>query len=47
MKERAQSDQFLHIIFEMCKYKNDSKRDKYYYDWSTGELMKSEELSDS
>lgn len=47
IKESAQSDQFLHIIFEICKHKNDSKRDKYYYDWSTGELMKSEELEES
>lgn len=47
MKERASEDQFLHIIFEICKYKNQSHREKYYYDYSTGEFMKLEELNKS
>jgi hypothetical protein len=47
MKESAQSDQFLHIIFEVCKYKNISHKDKFFYDCSTGEMMKREELQES
>jgi hypothetical protein len=47
IKERAQDDQFLHIIFEVCKFKHQSHKDKYFYDWSTGCFMKIEELEES
>lgn len=47
ISERAQSDQFLHIIFEMCRYHRSDKDSKYYYDWSRGEFSHLEELKDS
>jgi len=47
LKERAQSDQFLHIIFEVCKFQLTSNREKFFYDCSTGEFMKRIELEES
>ena len=47
LKERAQSDQFLHIIFEVCRSRHVQHKDKYYYDWSTDEFMQIEELKES
>jgi hypothetical protein len=45
--ERAQSDQFLHIIFEVCRHRHVDRFDKFYYDWSTDSFMKIEELKES
>ena len=47
IKERAQSDQFLHIIFELCRYRQADKANKFYYDWSTDEFVRIEELEQS
>lgn len=47
MKERAQSDQFLHIIFEVCRFRHQQHKDKFYYDWSTDQFMQIEELKES
>lgn len=47
MAERAQSDQFLHIIFEICRYHIVDKFDKFYYNWSTDSFMQIEELKKS
>ena len=44
IKERAQDDQFLQILFEVSRYKNQTSKNRYYYDWSTGDFMKMEEL---
>lgn len=47
MKERAQSDQFLHIIFEVCRFKHQQHRDKFYYDYSTSQFLQIDELKES
>lgn len=45
--ERAQSDQFLQIIFEICRFHRSNAFDKYYYDWSTHSFSKMDELKES
>lgn len=47
MKESAQSDQFLHIIFEVCKHSKYSGENKFYFDWSTNEIMKRDKLEEN
>ena len=47
IKERAQDDQFLQIVFEICRPRNASIDHKFYYDWSTQEFVKIDELKDS
>ena len=47
LKERAQDDQFLQVLFEVSRYKNQTSKNRYYYDWSTGDFMKMEELHES
>jgi len=47
IKERAQDDQFLQIIFELCRHRHVDRFDKLYYDWSTDEFVKMEELKES
>lgn len=47
MAERAQSDQFVHIIFEMCQHRYTTKKDRIYYDWSTGKFMKMDKLKEN
>ena len=45
--ERAQSDQFLHIVFEICRHHQLDRLDKFYYDWSTDSFVKIDELKES
>ena len=45
--KRAQSDQFLHIIFEICRFHKSDHNKKYYYDWSTNEFAKLKEIKKS
>jgi hypothetical protein len=47
IKERAQDDQFLQIIFEVCRHRHVDRFDKLYFDWSTSEFVKMEELKES
>ena len=47
LKERVESDQFVHILFEVCRFKNTQHRSKYFYDWSTKEPMLIDDLKDS
>jgi hypothetical protein len=47
LKERAQDDQFLQILFEVSRYTNRTSKNKYYYDWSTGDFMKMEDLQEN
>lgn len=47
IKERAQSDQFLHIVFEVCRSRHVQHMEKYYYDCSTNEFLQIEELKES
>jgi hypothetical protein len=47
LKERAQDDQFLQILFEVSRYKNQTSKNRYYYDCSTGDFMKMEKLHES
>jgi hypothetical protein len=47
IKERAQDDQFLQIIFELCRHRHVDRFDKLYYDWSTDEFVKKAELKES
>jgi hypothetical protein len=47
IKERAQDDQFLQILFEVSRYTNRTSKNKYYYDWSTGDFMKMEDLQEN
>lgn len=47
LKERAQDDQFLQILFEVSRYKNQTSKNRYYYDWSTSNFMKIEELHEN
>lgn len=47
IKERAQSDQFLQIVFELCRYRKEDSVNKFYYDWSTDEFVKMEDLKTS
>jgi hypothetical protein len=47
LKERAQSDQFLHILFEVCRSRHNQHKNKYYYDRSTEEFVQLEELKES
>lgn len=46
LKDRAQSDQFLHIIFEVARPRNATRDYKFYYDWSTESFVKMDELKD-
>lgn len=47
IKDRAQDDQFLHIIFELCRHRHVDRFDKFYYDWSTEEFVKLDDLKES
>jgi hypothetical protein len=47
LKDRAQDDQFLQIIFELCRPRNATHDYKFYYDWSTDEFVRIDELKDS
>lgn len=47
LKERSQDDQFLQILFEVSRYKNQTSKNRYYYDWSTSNFMKIEELHEN
>ena len=47
IKNRADNDQFLHIIFEICRFHKSDKINKYYYDWSKDEFAKLDALEDS
>jgi len=47
LKERAQSDQFLHIVFELTRSRNTQHKDKFYFDRSTNEFLQLEELKES
>lgn len=47
IKDRAQDDQFLQIIFELCRPKNSSINHKFYYDVSTKTFVKIDELKDN
>jgi len=47
IKDRAQDDQFLQIIFELCRHRHVDRFDKFYYDWSTSEFVKMEDLKES
>ena len=47
LKERAESDQFLQIIFELSRPRNATKDYKFYYDWSTDSFVQMEELKDN
>ena len=47
MKDRAHDDQFLQIIFELCRPKNSSINHKFYYDRSTESFVQIDELKDN
>jgi len=47
LKDRVQDDQFLQILFEVSMYRNQTSRNKYYYDRSTNEFMKMDKLHES
>ena len=47
IKERAQDDQFLQITFELCRHRHVDRFDKVYYDYSTNEFVKMDELKES
>jgi hypothetical protein len=47
IKERAQDDQFLQIVFELCRPRNATRDYKFYYDWSTDSFVQMEELKDN
>lgn len=47
MANRAQSDQFLHIVFEICRFHRADTSNKYYYDWSTGDFSQLQKLKES
>ena len=47
IKERAQSDQFLQIIFEVCRFRKEDRHNKFYWDCSTEEFLKLEELKEN
>ena len=45
--ERSESDQFVHIIFNICQHRYTSSKNKYYYDWSTDSFVKMEDLKEN
>lgn len=49
LKERCQSDQFVHILFEQHSYtfRPNTSENKLFYDWSTGEIIDREKLDDN
>ena len=47
LKDRAQSDQFLQIIFELTRPRNATNDYKFYYDWSTDSFVQIDELKDN
>ena len=47
LKDRAQSDQFLHIIFEVCRHRHVDRFDKFYYDLSTDSFVNMSELKEN
>ena len=47
IKDRAQDDQFLQIVFELCRYRHSDKSNKLYYDWSTSEFVKVDKLKEN
>ena len=47
IKDRAQDDQFLGIIFELCRPRNATRDYKFYYDWSTDTFVQMDELKDN
>jgi len=47
IKDRAQDDQFLQIVFELCRHRHVDRFDKLYYDWSTEEFVKLDVLKES
>ena len=47
LKDRAQSDQFLQIVFELTRPRNATRDYKFYYDWSTESFVQMDELKDN
>lgn len=47
LKERAQDDQFLQILFEVSKFSNQTSRRRYYYNCIDDEFMQIEKLQES
>ena len=47
LKERAQDDQFLQILFEVSKFSNQTSKKRHYYDCSTGDFVQIEALNES
>lgn len=47
IKDRAQDDQFLQIIFELCRHRHVDRFDKFYYDWSSDEFVRMETLKEN
>ena len=45
--ERCKSDQFVHIIFNICQHRYTSSKNKYYYDWSTDSFVKMADLKEN
>lgn len=49
LRDRCQSDQFVHILFEQLSYKirGYANQNKLFYDWSTGDIVQRENLVES
>lgn len=47
IKERAQSDQFLHILFEVTRSRHTQHKERFYFDRSTNKFLQLEELKES
>lgn len=44
---RCESDQFVHIIFNICQHRYTSSKNKFYYDRSTDSFVKMEDLKEN